>query len=112
MPGPRSPPPRSGPARSTICSTWPIPKSSSTPGASAEFRARFRADMAREGLPALHARLAAIDPEAAAEIRLNDRVRIERALEVHALSGRRLSELQREHAFAEERYPARIVYLV
>src|SRR5438876_11497363 len=82
------------------------------PGASAEFRARFRADMAREGLPALHARLAAIDPEAAAEIRLNDRVRIERALEVHALSGRRLSELQREHAFAEERYPARIVYLV
>src|SRR5437868_11217444 len=36
------------------------------PGASAEFRARFRADMAREGLPALHARLAAIDPEAAA----------------------------------------------
>ncbi|MFL5310680.1 MAG: tRNA (adenosine(37)-N6)-dimethylallyltransferase MiaA [Myxococcales bacterium] len=82
------------------------------PGASVEFRARFRADLEREGLPALHARLAAVDPDAARSIRLNDRVRVERALEVHALSGRRLSDLQREHAFNEERYSARIVYLV
>ena len=82
------------------------------PGASADFRARFREDLEREGLAALHARLAAVDPDAARAIRPNDRVRIERALEVHALSGRRLSELQREHSFAEERYPARVVVLV
>jgi len=81
------------------------------PGASGEFRARFRGEMEVHGLAALHARLATVDPEAARAIRPNDRVRIERALEVHALSGRRLSELQREHAFAEERYPARIVHL-
>jgi len=81
------------------------------PPGSAEFRDQLRADIEREGVVALHARLAAIDPDAARAIRPNDRVRIERALEVHALSGRRLSELQREHAFAQERYPALVVHL-
>ncbi len=82
------------------------------PGASAEFRARLRGELEQEGLPALHARLAGVDPEAARAIGPNDRVRIERALEVHALSGRRLSELQRAHAFADERYSARVVQLL
>ena len=81
------------------------------PGASPEFRAALRGQLEREGLAALHARLAQVDPEAARAIRPADRVRIERALEVHALSGRRLSELQREHGFAEDRYQARIVHL-
>jgi tRNA dimethylallyltransferase len=81
------------------------------PGASAEFREQLRFELEREGVAALHARLAAIDPQAARAIRPNDRVRIERALEVHALSGRRLSELQREHAFSEQRYPAFVVSL-
>jgi tRNA dimethylallyltransferase len=81
------------------------------PGASAEFRQQLRRDMERGGVAALHARLAAIDPDAARVIRVNDRVRIERALEVHALSGRRLSELQREHAFSRNRYPALVVHL-
>ena len=82
------------------------------PAASREFRANLRQEMERRGLPALHDRLAAVDPDAARAIRPNDRVRIERALEVHALSGRRLSDLQREHAFAEERHPARVVQLL
>jgi len=81
------------------------------PGASAEFRAGFRRELEREGVAALHARLERVDPDAARAIGTNDRVRIERALEVHALSGRRLSDLQREHAFAEERYPARVISL-
>jgi len=81
------------------------------PAASPEFRAALRRDLDRDGARALHARLALVDPDAARAIRENDRVRIERALEVHALSGRRLSELQREHAFAEERHPARILHL-
>ena len=38
-------------------------------------------------------------------------MRIERALEVHALSGRPLSELQREHRFAGARYEALIWFL-
>ncbi len=81
------------------------------PAASPEFRAALRSELERHGVQALHARLAQVDPDAARAIRQNDRVRIERALEVHALSGRRLSELQREHGFAEERYPALVLHL-
>ena len=62
-------------------------------------------------MPALHERLRGVDPAAAAKILPNDRVRIERALEVHALSGRPLSELQREHGFAEARYDALLWFL-
>lgn len=59
---------------------------------------RVRADIdgraAAEGWPALHAELAAIDPVAARRIEPGDRQRIQRALEVHAVTGRSLSELQ------------------
>jgi tRNA dimethylallyltransferase len=44
----------------------------------------------------LHQRLAMIDPPAAAAIQPGDRLRIVRALEVHAQTGRRISELQAE----------------
>ena len=81
------------------------------PGASPEFRAALREDFERLGVPALHARLAEVDPGAAARILPNDRIRIERALEVHALSGRPLSELQREHRFAQVRYQSLIWFL-
>jgi tRNA dimethylallyltransferase len=81
------------------------------PGASPWFRAGLRAEFEKLGAPALHARLRELDSAAAAQIRENDRVRIERALEVHALSGRPLSELQREHRFAEARYQALTIFL-
>src|SRR3954471_24492506 len=81
------------------------------PGASSEFRAALREEFEARGVPAVHQRLAAVDAEAAARILPNDRVRIERALEVHALSGRPLSELQREHRFAEVRYHSLIYFL-
>jgi tRNA dimethylallyltransferase len=81
------------------------------PGASPGFRAGLRAEFEKLGVPALHARLRELDSAAAARIRENDRVRIERALEVHALSGRPLSELQREHRFAEARYQALPIFL-
>jgi tRNA dimethylallyltransferase len=45
------------------------------------------------GTPALHARLAAVDPASAERIHQNDRVRIVRALEIYALSGRTATEL-------------------
>lgn len=48
------------------------------------------------GWPALHAELARIDPEAAARIHPNDPQRIQRALEVYAVSGRPISAWQRE----------------
>ena len=77
------------------------------PGASPALRAELR----QVALPDLHARLQGVDPISAQRIRPGDRVRIERALEVHALSGRRLSELQEEHGFAEARHEALTFFL-
>ncbi len=81
------------------------------PAADPAFRAALRAELEERGAEALHARLAAVDPASAARIRASDRVRVERALEVHALSGKSLSELHRAHAFAERRYQAKLVFL-
>ena len=64
------------------------------PPRDAATRAAIDADAARIGWPALHARLAAIDPDAAERIEPGDRQRIQRALEVHSLTGRPISELQ------------------
>lgn len=80
------------------------------PGRDPELRARLEEEAARLGRPALHARLHAIDPAAAARIRPNDLVRIVRALEI-AAGGRRPSELHAGHAFQEDRYEALILAL-
>lgn len=66
------------------------------PSADAAIRSAIRRRIQREGLGALHAELARIDPVAAARIHRNDARRIERALEVHQLTGRPISELQRQ----------------
>jgi len=63
------------------------------PGADADLRATLDADAARDGWPALHARLAAIDPQTAARLPPNDSQRIQRALEVFMLSGQPMSAL-------------------
>ncbi len=68
------------------------------PGPDPELRRRLDEEGEARGWPALHARLAEIDPDAAARIAPHDRQRIQRALEVHALSGRTLTELQRNAA--------------
>lgn len=62
------------------------------PPGDAELRARL------EELEDPHARLAEVDPRSAARLHKNDRVRVVRALEVHALSGRPMSELWEEDA--------------
>lgn len=67
-------------------------------------RAELEALGDREGNEALHARLAAVDPASAAKHPVGDRVRIIRALEIHALTGRPASEQRTEHAFAARRY--------
>jgi tRNA dimethylallyltransferase len=68
---------------------------STLPTGSESVRARIDADAARLGWPALHARLAGLDPVAAARIHPNDAQRIQRALEVQAIAGEPLSSLQR-----------------
>jgi tRNA dimethylallyltransferase len=80
------------------------------PGRDPALRARLEEEAARLGRPALHARLAEVDPDAARAIRPNDLVRIVRALEI-AAGGRRPSELQAAHAFREDRYDAVILAL-
>lgn len=79
------------------------------PSADPVVRARLQAELAREGLPALHARLQALDPVAGQRIHPNDPQRILRALEVQALTGRPLSELQA--AAAAEPLPYRLCKL-
>ncbi len=64
------------------------------PEASPALRAELEAEGAVRGWPALHAELAGIDPHAAARIHPNDPQRIQRALEVYRLSGRRISDWQ------------------
>ncbi len=60
----------------------------------------LRAQLAREaeeqGAAALHARLAAVDPETAAAVHPNNLPRVIRALEVYTLTGRPLSEFRKE----------------
>lgn len=64
------------------------------PAADPEIRAALDARAAREGWPALHRDLAAVDPAAAARIEPADAQRIQRALEVYQRTGRPLSQLQ------------------
>ena len=53
---------------------------------------------AADGVEALHARLAAVDPEAAAAIRARDLVRISRALEIYEQTGVPITTLRRRAA--------------
>ncbi len=66
------------------------------PSGDPAFRAAFRERAAREGLDALHAELARVDPAAAARIHRNDQRRIERALEVYHLTGQPITALQQQ----------------
>lgn len=62
------------------------------PGRDPAVRAALEAEARENGLDALFRRLEAIDPEYARKIRDRDRIRIIRALEVHAATGRPISE--------------------
>jgi tRNA dimethylallyltransferase len=64
------------------------------PRADADIRARLDVEAGQRGWPALHDRLAEIDPEAAGRINPNDGQRIQRALEVFEVSGRPISAWQ------------------
>jgi tRNA dimethylallyltransferase len=67
---------------------------SQLPGADPRVRADLDARAASEGWPALHADLARVDPLTAARLSPTDGQRIQRALEVHAITGRPISTLQ------------------
>jgi tRNA dimethylallyltransferase len=61
------------------------------PAADPAVRAELEAEAVRDGWPALHARLALVDPLTAARLAPQDAQRIQRALEVWMISGQALS---------------------
>lgn len=71
------------------------------PPADADIRRRIEREAAELGWPALHRRLAGVDPTAAQRIRPMDAQRLQRALEVYEISGRSLTEWQRGQVSAD-----------
>lgn len=63
------------------------------PQADPALRAQIDEEAARIGMPALHARLATLDPVTAARLKPNDSQRIQRALEITLLTGQPMSAL-------------------
>ena len=57
----------------------------------ADLRVALQAEAARDGIPALHARLAGLDPDAGERLAPNDSTRVMRALEVVIATGRSLA---------------------
>jgi len=68
------------------------------PEADPALRRRLDREARELGWPALHARLAQVDPESAARIKPTDSQRVQRALEVFEIAAQPLSALQRGEA--------------
>ena len=79
------------------------------PPADPAVRAELEAQAAQIGWPAMHATLARIDPVTAARLAPQDSQRIQRALEVHRISGQTMSSLHGHHAQA--RRPLHLISL-
>jgi tRNA dimethylallyltransferase len=79
------------------------------PPADPALRAEHAAFALAEGRAALHARLAAVDRESADRLSPNDMLRVSRALEIHALTGRPQSAWHAEHGFRTARWKAELV---
>ncbi|HTN48460.1 MAG TPA: tRNA (adenosine(37)-N6)-dimethylallyltransferase MiaA [Burkholderiaceae bacterium] len=76
---------------------------SDLPSADLSVRARIDDEARTHGWPALHARLARVDPQAAQRIARNDAQRIQRALEIYELTGRPMSALLERNGQAQPR---------
>jgi tRNA dimethylallyltransferase len=74
-------------------------------------RAALRLEAKDQGGDRLYARLVEVDPVTAARLHPRDESKVIRALEVYRLSGRRMSEFQQKHGFAERRFSALMIGL-
>jgi tRNA dimethylallyltransferase len=81
------------------------------PPADPVVRAVLRQEAQDQGHDHLYAKLLDVDPVAAARLHPRDESKVIRALEVYRLSGRRMSEFQQEHGFAERPFSALIIGL-
>jgi tRNA dimethylallyltransferase len=79
------------------------------PGADTAVRAQLTLDRQQQGLAVLHERLQKIDPFAAERIHPHDSQRIQRALEVYAVSGKNLTTWQQTGTTTLSQYE--IIYL-
>ena len=84
------------------------------PSADSGIRAEIREFAAQEGLEAVHAELARVDPDSALRISPRNLKRMERAIEVYRLTGKPIGELWKEHAVppASERLDCELVEFV
>jgi tRNA dimethylallyltransferase len=76
------------------------------PAQNARIRAALTLEAEGSGLRPLYERLERVDPAATSWIHPNDRQRIIRALEVYELTGKPMSEWQKEHGFNEGPFEA------
>ena len=74
------------------------------PEADPSLRQRLKQEANTSGISWLYDRLKDVDPEAARKIHPNDLVRIIRALEVYELSGKPISQLQKQWESGKSRY--------
>ncbi len=74
-------------------------------------REALRQEAEEQGHDRLYAKLVDVDPVAAARLHPRDESKVIRALEVYQLSGRRMSEFQQEHGFAERPFAALMIGL-
>jgi tRNA dimethylallyltransferase len=78
------------------------------PGRDPGIRVRLEQEAKETGLPAMHARLRSIDPEAARRIHANDERRIIRALEVWELTRKPISQWQTQEGGQRQAYAFRV----
>ncbi|HJT20239.1 MAG TPA: tRNA (adenosine(37)-N6)-dimethylallyltransferase MiaA [Nitrospira sp.] len=81
------------------------------PPADPTVRASLRREATEEGPERLYARLMSIDPLSASRLHPRDTSKVIRALEVHHLSERSMSDFQSRHGFAERPYRSLVVGL-
>lgn len=77
----------------------------------ASIRSELERRAESEGIETLHRELSAIDPETAAQLHLNNRGRIIRALEVYYKTGVTMSEQQRRSRLVEPKYDCTAICL-
>ncbi|HAY22080.1 MAG TPA: tRNA (adenosine(37)-N6)-dimethylallyltransferase MiaA [Desulfobacterales bacterium] len=75
-------------------------------------RQHLQEELAIQGLPVLYDRLRLLDPETAQRLHPHDAFRIQRALEVIAATGQKMSELRQRHRFANNPYRVLKIALV
>jgi tRNA dimethylallyltransferase len=81
------------------------------PGQDLALREALNAEADQFGLRSLYQRLERVDPGVGSRIHPNDRQRIIRALEVFALTGKPISQWQKEHSFGESSFETFVIGL-